>query len=100
MSNTQYARFSEIIGSTDLGLGIFLGAHQSIGFKGILLVGNETQKEKYLPDLASGETIAAFALTEPSAGSDASSVKSRAELWWVFKILYHLNSQKLDSSLK
>lgn len=46
-------------------MGIYLGAHQSIGFKGILLVGNQKQKEKYLPKLASGETLAAFALTEP-----------------------------------
>jgi len=46
-------------------VGIYLGAHQSIGFKGILLVGNQKQKEKYLPKLASGETLAAFALTEP-----------------------------------
>lgn len=39
----------------DLGVGITLGAHQSIGFKGILLFGNPEQKEKYLPKLASGE---------------------------------------------
>lgn len=39
----------------DLGVGISLGAHQSIGFKGILLFGNKQQKEKYLPKLASGE---------------------------------------------
>ncbi len=55
----------------DLGVGIYLGAHQSIGFKGITLVGTPAQKEKYLPDLASGKKIAAFALTEPSSGSDA-----------------------------
>ena len=45
---------------------------QSIGFKGILLFGNEEQKAKYLPDLATGKTIAAYCLTEPSSGSDAS----------------------------
>lgn len=54
-----------------MGVGIALGAHQSIGFKGILLFGNEEQKKKYLPPLATGEKIAAFALTEPSSGSDA-----------------------------
>ena len=53
------------MGQSDLGVGIYLGAHQSIGFKGILLVGNQKQKEKYLPKLATGETLAAFALTEP-----------------------------------
>ncbi|XP_059211017.1 very long-chain specific acyl-CoA dehydrogenase, mitochondrial [Centropristis striata] len=78
LSNTQYARLVEIVGSHDLGVGITLGAHQSIGFKGILLFGNPAQKEKYLPKLASGETIAAFCLTEPSSGSDAASIKSIA----------------------
>ena len=39
LTNTQYARLTEIIGANDLGIGIFVGAHQSIGFKGILLAG-------------------------------------------------------------
>lgn len=51
----QYARLVEIVGSHDLGVGITLGAHQSIGFKGILLFGNPAQKEKYLPKLATGK---------------------------------------------
>lgn len=51
----QYARLVEIVGSHDLGVGITLGAHQSIGFKGILLFGNKAQKEKYLPKLATGK---------------------------------------------
>lgn len=55
-------------------------AHQSIGLKGILLNGNEAQKKKYLPKLATGEHIASFALTEPSSGSDAGSIKTRATL--------------------
>lgn len=71
LNNTQYARMAEIVGGNDLGLGIFVGAHQSIGFKGILICGTEAQKAKYLPKLASGEQFAAFALTEPSSGSDA-----------------------------
>merc|ERR1712004_830693 len=78
LSNTQYARLTEIVGGNDLGVGIFIGAHQSIGFKGILLAGNDAQKEKYLPRLASGEDFAAFALTEPASGSDAGSIKTRA----------------------
>ncbi|CAB1351666.1 unnamed protein product [Coregonus sp. 'balchen'] len=65
----------EIVGMDDLGVGITLGAHQSIGFKGILLYGNPAQKEKYLPKLAKGEMIAAFCLTEPASGSDAASIK-------------------------
>lgn len=51
---------------------------QSIGFKGILLFGNDAQKAKYLPALASGEKIAAFALTEAESGSDAGSVQTKA----------------------
>uniref|UniRef100_A0AAA9RYS8 Very long-chain specific acyl-CoA dehydrogenase, mitochondrial n=1 Tax=Bos taurus TaxID=9913 RepID=A0AAA9RYS8_BOVIN len=78
LCNTQYARLVEIVGMYDLGVGIVLGAHQSIGFKGILLFGTKAQKEKYLPKLASGETIAAFCLTEPSSGSDAASIRSSA----------------------
>ncbi|CAB3979572.1 very long-chain specific acyl- dehydrogenase, mitochondrial-like [Paramuricea clavata] len=80
LSNTSYSRLVEVVGSHDLGVGITLGAHQSIGFKGILLVGNEEQKKKYLPKLASGETIAAFCLTEPTSGSDAASIRSQAVL--------------------
>merc|ERR1719290_900201 len=80
LTNTQYARLTEVVGGNDLGVGIFIGAHQSIGFKGILLAGTPEQKEQYLPKLATGENFAAFALTEPSSGSDAASIKTRAEL--------------------
>mmetsp|Transcript_51630 Transcript_51630/g.144325 ORF Transcript_51630/g.144325 Transcript_51630/m.144325 type:complete len:110 (-) Transcript_51630:246-575(-) len=57
-----------------------LMAHQSIGLKGILLNGNAAQQSKYLPRLATGEHMAAFALTEPSSGSDAQSIRTRAVL--------------------
>jgi len=80
LTNTQYARLVEVVGKYDLGVGIALGAHQSIGFKGILLVGNEQQKKKYLPKLATGELFAAFCLTEPSSGSDAASIRTSARL--------------------
>ena len=53
LTNTQYARLVEIVGGYDLGVGIALGAHQSIGFKGILLYGTEEQKQKYLPRVSS-----------------------------------------------
>jgi very long chain acyl-CoA dehydrogenase len=66
LNNTQAARLFEIVGAHDLGISICTGAHQSIGFKGILLFGTDAQKEKYLPKLASGEHMAAFCLTEPS----------------------------------
>ncbi|XP_055595023.1 very long-chain specific acyl-CoA dehydrogenase, mitochondrial [Uranotaenia lowii] len=78
LNNTQYSRMCDIIGGQDLGLGIFIGAHQSIGFKGILLYGTKEQKEKYLPKVSTGRTYAAFALTEPSSGSDAGSIRCRA----------------------
>ena len=78
LTNTQYCRMVEIVGKYDLGVGIALGAHQSIGFKGILLRGNQQQKEKYLPALATGEKIAAYCLTEPSSGSDAASIQTKA----------------------
>jgi len=80
LTNTMYAKFGELTGEYDLGLGIHTGAHQSIGYKGILLYGNDEQKEKYLPSLASGDVFACFCLTEPSSGSDASSIKTRAVL--------------------
>merc|ERR1719219_2041643 len=80
LTNTQYARLTEVVGGNDLGVGIFIGAHRSIGFKGILLCGTDEQKAQYLPKLPTGEQFAAFALTEPSSGSDAGSIKTRAEL--------------------
>ncbi|EEB20505.1 Very-long-chain specific acyl-CoA dehydrogenase, putative [Pediculus humanus corporis] len=80
LSNTQYARLVEIVGKYDLAVGICLGAHQSIGFKGILLFGTPEQKKKYLPRVSTGKEYAAFCLTEPTAGSDAASIKSRAVL--------------------
>ncbi len=55
-----------------------LGVHQSIGYKGIALFGSDEQKERWLPDLATGRKLAAFALTEPEAGSDAYGIQSRA----------------------
>jgi acyl-CoA dehydrogenase family protein 9 len=78
LSQTGYARVFETVGQIDATLAIVLGVHQSIGFKGISLYGNDEQKERFLPDLAAGRKLAAFALTEPEAGSDAYHVKSRA----------------------
>ena len=52
LTNTQYARMVEIVGGHDLGIGIALGAHQSIGFKGIVLYGTDEQKQKYLPSVS------------------------------------------------
>ncbi|KAL6111411.1 acad9 [Pungitius sinensis] len=79
LSNTVYARLAEIT-SLDGSIAVTLAAHQAIGLKGILIAGNEAQKQKYLPKLASGEHIAAFCLTEPGSGSDAASITTRATL--------------------
>ncbi|ENQ3079621.1 acyl-CoA dehydrogenase [Bacillus multifaciens] len=59
-------------------VGVILAVHTSVGTNPILYFGTEEQKQKYLPKLAAGEYLGAFALTEPSAGSDAGSLKSRA----------------------
>jgi alkylation response protein AidB-like acyl-CoA dehydrogenase len=70
------------------------GAHTGIGTLPISLYGNEDQKKKYLPKLASGEWMGAYCLTEPGAGSDANSGKTKAELTADGKH-YKLNGQKI-----
>jgi acyl-CoA dehydrogenase len=57
-----------------------IGTNNGIGSMGILFDGTEEQKQRYLPRIASGEWTAAFALTEPDAGSDAANISTRAEL--------------------
>ena len=78
LSQTGYARVFEEIGQIDATLAIVLGVHQSIGYKGLSLYGTDEQKERWLADLASGRKLAAFALTEPNAGSDAYNIETRA----------------------
>ncbi|BAC12644.1 acyl-CoA dehydrogenase [Oceanobacillus iheyensis HTE831] len=68
----------EEIGVTHNGYTTLIGAHTGIGTVGIVEMGNEQQKQKYLPLMASGEKIGAFALTEPEAGSNASALKTSA----------------------
>jgi acyl-CoA dehydrogenase family protein 9 len=80
LSASAFARVMQEVGGLDASIAVTLGAHQSIGLKGILLFGTPEQKRRYLPKLATGEWTAAFALTEPSAGSDAAAIKTRAEL--------------------
>ncbi|WP_144353175.1 acyl-CoA dehydrogenase [Sporomusa termitida] len=60
--------------------GVILAVHTSVGTLPIYYFGTEAQKQKYIPDLASGRKIGAFALTEPNAGSDASKVATTATL--------------------
>ncbi len=59
-------------------MGVILSVHTSVCTNPILYFGTEDQKQKYVPKLASGEYLGAFCLTEPSSGSDAGSLKSRA----------------------
>lgn len=59
-------------------IGVILSVHTSVGTNPILYFGTEEQKQKYVPKLAAGEYLGAFALTEPGAGSDAGSLKMRA----------------------
>jgi acyl-CoA dehydrogenase family protein 9 len=79
LSSTGYARVMQEVAGLDSSVAVSLGAHQSIGMKGILLFGTDEQKRRYLPKLATGEWTAAFALTEPGAGSDAAAIQTRAE---------------------
>ncbi|MFK2825642.1 acyl-CoA dehydrogenase [Bacillus sp. B190/17] len=59
-------------------VGVILSVHTSVGTNPILYFGSEEQKRNYIPKLASGEYLGAFCLTEPSAGSDAANLKTRA----------------------
>lgn len=73
-----FAMFVEEIGAVSGSLAVILDVHTSVGTEPILDWGTEEQKRVYLPKLASGEMLAAFALTEPESGSDAGSLKATA----------------------
>jgi acyl-CoA dehydrogenase family member 9 len=78
MSTTVYSRTLQELASYDGSVAVTVGAHSSIGLKGLLLFGTDEQKKKYLDKLATGEMLACFCLTEPGAGSDAASIKTTA----------------------
>ena len=78
LSNAAYARVLGQTSSYDSSVSLTIGAHSSIGMKGLLLFGNAEQKAHYLPRLATGEMIAAFCLTEAGAGSDAAAIRTAA----------------------
>ncbi|MFV3314943.1 acyl-CoA dehydrogenase [Pseudomonas sp. NY15374] len=75
-----YAMALEEIAAGDGACSTIMSVHNSVGCVPILKFGTEQQKQRYLVPLASGAMIGAFALTEPQAGSDASSLKTRARL--------------------
>jgi len=70
----------EELGRVDQSVGITLSAGVGLGINPILAYGSAEQKERWLPDLVAGRTLAAFGLTEPEAGSDAGATRTRAEL--------------------
>jgi acyl-CoA dehydrogenase family member 9 len=77
-SSSAYSRAIQELAKYEGSIAITAGAHSSIGMRGLLLYGNDEQKGRYLPKLATGEMIAAFCLTEPGSGSDAASIKTHA----------------------
>jgi acyl-CoA dehydrogenase family protein 9 len=78
LSQTGYCRVSEVFAQIDPTLSVIMGVHQSIGMKPIALFGSDEQKARFLPELASGQKLAAFALTEPTAGSDVNGIQTVA----------------------
>jgi alkylation response protein AidB-like acyl-CoA dehydrogenase len=80
LSSSAYARVFEALSSIDGSLAVLVGVHCGLGAKAIVLHGNDQQKERYLPPLARGDYLAAYALTEPEVGSDAQNIKTTAEL--------------------
>lgn len=78
LSYIDYCIILEEISKVDPSIGLTIAAHNSLCSNHIYLFGNEEQKKKYLTRLARGETLGAWALTEPTAGSDAGSIKTTA----------------------
>jgi alkylation response protein AidB-like acyl-CoA dehydrogenase len=76
----SYAIAIEELTRIDSSVAITVAAHTSLGTMPIFLYGDERQKQEWLPQLASGQKLAAFGLTEPNAGSDAGATRTRAEL--------------------
>jgi len=78
LGNMAYSRTLQEVAKYDASVAVTIGAHSSIGMRGLLLFGTEDQNERYMSRLASGELIAAYCLTEPGAGSDAAAIKTTA----------------------
>jgi len=78
LSYVDYANVIEELGVVDSGFGLSVAAHNSLGSGHIYFAGNEEQRKKWLPKLASGQWIGAWGLTEPNSGSDASGMRTMA----------------------
>jgi acyl-CoA dehydrogenase family protein 9 len=76
--NMAYSRTLQQVARHDASIAVTIGAHSSIGMRGLKLYGTPEQKAKYYERLATGQIIAAFCLTEPGAGSDAAAVRPAA----------------------
>ena len=77
-SQRAYCKILEEIGARCASTSVFTNAHHSIGIRALLLFGTREQKQRWLPPLVTGEQLAAFALTEEQAGSDAANVQTTA----------------------
>src|ERR671921_2345170 len=75
----SYALLIEEISRADAGVGVTLAVHTSAGTLPILIYGNEDQRSRFVPELARGEKIGCFALTEPTTGSDTAAIEASAE---------------------
>jgi alkylation response protein AidB-like acyl-CoA dehydrogenase len=75
----SYALLIEEISRADAGVGVTLAVHTSAGTLPIVMYGDADQKARWVPDLAQGNKIGSFALTEPTTGSDASAIQTTAE---------------------
>jgi acyl-CoA dehydrogenase len=78
LSTLAHLVVQEELGRAHAAFNMLISGNNGIGVTGIVLDGSEAQKQRWLPRLASGEWIAAFALTEPNAGSDAQAIETRA----------------------
>jgi len=78
MGYVEYATIIEELARVDGSIALAIAAHNSLGAGHIFIAANEGQKQKYLAPLAKGESFAAWGLTEPSSGSDASSMRTTA----------------------
>ena len=78
MGYVDYVLAIEELSAVDGSIGIIVAAHNSLGTNHIFLAGNEAQKRKYVPKLASGEWLGAWGLTEPGSGSDAGGARTTA----------------------
>jgi acyl-CoA dehydrogenase len=78
MDFTSYILAIHEISKVSATVGVILSVHTSVGTNPILAFGTDEQKKRYVPKLASGEYLGAFCLTEPSSGSDAASLKTKA----------------------